>query len=171
MHLIRKKFQRKGMLFFMLLLVFSVEAESMSLLFNPEEEVVVCSPMKGRITFNGESVAGAKVERFLKWKDEIGETDNTITDENGNFSLPIIKDKVKLSKISAFIMAQEIRVYFSGNTYPVWAKAKHDKGLYDELNGEPVNFTCELTDEFITVDAGKGMLITSCKWDSIKQKE
>lgn len=125
--------------------------------------------MKGRITFNGESVSGARVERFLKWKDETGEVDNTMTDENGNFSLPIIKDKVKLSKISTFIMAQEVRVYYSGNTHPKWAKAKHGKGLYGELDGEPVNFTCELTDEFVTVDAGEGMLITSCKWSSIKK--
>ncbi len=143
----------------------------MSLFNKPEEEVVVCSPMEGKITYKNEPVSGAKIERFLKWKDDVGETDVAYTDKAGNFKLSEIKDTVTLSKISTFVMAQEIRVYYSGNEYPIWAKAKWDKGIYGELNGIPVNFRCELTDEFITVEAGEGMLITSCKWDSIKSKE
>lgn len=154
-----------------LLVAYSLEGISMSLLNHPEEEVVVSSPMEGKITFNHAPAVGAKIERWLKWKDDVGETDTTITDENGNFSFPIIKDKVILSKISTFVMAQEIRVYFNGNEYPIWAKAKWDKGMYGELNGVPVNFRCELTDAFIAVEAGEGMLGTSCKWDKIKTKE
>ena len=141
----------------------------MSFLYHPEEEIVICSPMEGRITFNGAPAAGAKLERFVKWKDEDGQTDTTFTDGNGYFRFPIIKEKAKLPKLSQFVIGQEIHVYFNGDKYPVWAKAKREKGLYGELDGSPVNFRCDLTDELAPVDAGKGMLLTSCKWDSIEK--
>lgn len=158
-------------LIFIILTVYSVEGFSMSFLNHPEEEVVVSSPLEGKITFNGAPVAGAKIERLLVWKDDVGETDTAITDKDGNFNFPLIKDRVTLSKISTFVMHQEIRVYYEGVEYPIWAKAKSDKGLYGELNGMPVNLRCELTDDFVAVKAGEGLFGTSCKWDSIKIKE
>lgn len=146
----------------------------MSLLYHPEQEIVVCSPMEGRISYKGTPVSGAKVERFLKWKDEQGRKDSVVTDEHGNFSLPIVKESAKLPKLSQLVIAQEIRVYLNAENYLIWAKAKRDKGLYDELNGQPINFRCELTDEPTLYDSGDesgGTLITSCKWDSIQGKE
>lgn len=165
------KFYISIFLSFAIFASYSIEGVSMSLLNHPEEEVVVSSPMEGKITFNNKPVAGAKVERKLKWKDDTWETDTTTTDEQGNFSLPMVKDNVTLSKISTFVMAQEIRVYHEGTEYPIWAKAKHDKGIYGELDGRPSNFRCELTDAFIAVEAGEGMLGTSCKWDKIKPED
>ena len=158
-------------LIFIILTTCSLEGFTMSFLNHPEEEVVVSSPIEGKITFKNAPAAGAKIERLLKWKDDKGETDTTITDENGNFSLPVIKDKVTIGKVTTFVMAQEIRVYYKDVEYTIWYKAKSDKGLYGELDGIPVNFRCELMDEFISIDTGIDMLGTSCKWDSIKPKE
>lgn len=146
----------------------------MSLLHHPEEELVLCSPMEGKITHNGIPVVGAKVERLIKWKDDVGQTDATTTDENGFFTLSIVIEKAKLPKLTQFVVAQELRVFYKGSEYQIWAKAKREKGLFDELYGIPVNFRCELTDELSLVDTGddsSGMLLTSCKWDSIKKKE
>lgn len=164
----KKVLSIKPAILFIILIAWSLEGFSMSLLNKPEEEVVVFSPMEGKITFNNIPVEGAKVERFLKWKDDTGEKDTTTTDADGNFSFPIKTDKVILSKISTFVMSQEIRVYYKDNEYPVWAKAKWDKGLYGELDGIPANFRCELTDDLTRVEAGEGMTYTLCKWDSIK---
>ena len=133
-----------------------------------KHDVVICSPMEGVITYKDKPVSGAKVERWLKWKDEKGEKDYVITDNNGKFSLPIVEDTVSLSPVSQFVMAQEIQVYFKDKKVPIWAKAKHGKGLYDELGGEPKGFSCELTDEFKKVDVDNGMLITSCTWKIIE---
>lgn len=132
-----------------------------------EEEVVICSQMEGVITLNGKPVSNAKIERWLKWKDEEGEKDYFSTDENGRFDIPVKRDVVKLSAITQFVMAQEIRVFVDGVEYVIWAKAKREKGIYGELGGKPENFRCELSDEFVRVEAGEGMLVTSCKWDSI----
>lgn len=151
-----------------LLVAYSLEGVSMSLLSHPEEEVVVSSPMEGKITFNNAPAAGAKIERLLKWKDDVGETDTTITDENGNFSLPIIKDKVTLSKISTFVMAQEIRVFYDGKEYLIWTMGKRSKKKYGELGGKPTNFRCELTDEDRPMRLERALLVTTCKWEMIE---
>ena len=132
-----------------------------------EEEVVIFSPMQGQITLNGKPVSNARIERYLKWKDEEGERDYFETDGDGWFEIPVKQDVVKLSTISQFVVAQEIRVFIDDVEYPIWAKAKREKGLFDELEGKPVNFRCELMDDFARVEAGRGTLLTSCKWDSI----
>lgn len=150
------------------LLVYLSEGVAGSMFSKAEEEVVIFSPMQGIITMNGEPVPNARIERWLKWKDEEGEKDYFSTDEQGRFSIPIKKDVVTLSTISQFVMAQEVRVFVDGVEYPIWAKAKRDKGLYGELGGEPEGFKCELLDEFVRVNAEEGILMTLCKWDSIK---
>jgi len=174
-----------SLLFFIPITVYSLEGASMSLLYKPKEEIVVSSPMEGHITFKGKPAIGAKVERKLIWKDQEGETDFVITDDNGWFSFPIVKDVVKLSKISEFVMYQDLNVYFNGQKYEIWGMGKNSKVEYGELGGKPVNFRCELTDEIdyrIELDPiepsetgrdyeiDRGLLGTSCKWDSIETK-
>ena len=132
-----------------------------------EEEVVIFSPMEGLITLNGEPVPDAKIERWLKWKDEEGEKDYFVTDKQGRFSIPIKKDVVTLSTISQFVMAQEVRVFVDGVEYPIWILSKGSKVIFGELGGVPVNFRCELTDELVRVEVEDGLLGTSCKWDLI----
>ena len=132
-----------------------------------EEEVVIFSPMEGSITLNGDPVPNAKIERWLKWKDEEGEKDYFSTDENGHFSIPVKKDIVKLSTISTFVMAQEVRVFIDDDKYDIWSLAKRSKVEFGELGGKPANFRCELTDDLVRVEVDDGLLGTSCKWDSI----
>ena len=158
---------------YLVLLAYSLEGVSMSLLTRPEEEVVLCSPMEGRITFEGKPAVGAKIQRFIKWKDQVGEYDTVFTNDKGKFFLPEIKKKVKLNKIATFAVAQEVRVLYMGIEYPIWVKSKREKGIYGELGGQPVNFRCELTDDLVPIElgdeavGGSGLLASSCKWDSI----
>ncbi len=132
-----------------------------------EEEVVIFSPMIGKITLNGKPVSKAKIERWLKWKDEEGERDYFATDESGQFSIPIKKDFVRLSSISQFVMAQEVRVFVGGEKFDFWIMSKRNKDEFGELGGKPVNFRCELTDDLVRVEVDDGLLGTSCTWDSI----
>ena len=153
------------------LTAYSLAGFTMSLFSKSEEEVILCSPIEGIITFKGKPVADIKIDRWLKWKDETGENDSTYTDNKGQFSLPVKKEILKGNALSQFVVAQEIRANHNKVEYPIWAKAKRAKEMFGELDGRPVNFRCELTDELVRVDAGRGTLMTSCKWDSIKTKE
>ena len=133
-----------------------------------EEEVVLCSPMDGRLTLNGKPVANAKIERLLIWKNEKGETDVFSTDSQGYFSLPIKKDTVKLSKIAQFVVTQEVRVFVDGQEYLIWTMGKSSKEEYGELDGKPVNLRCELSDDDQPMRLEDALLVTKCKWDSIE---
>jgi hypothetical protein len=58
-------------------------------------------------------------------------------------------------------------VHIQDEKLPIWAKSKRKKGLYGELDGVQQNMKCDLTDDLLRLEMGEGMLITSCKWDSI----
>ena len=135
-----------------------------------EEEVVIFSPMQGQITLNGKPVSNARIERYLKWKDEEGERDYFETDGDGFFQLSIRKDIVTLSAFSTFVMSQEIRVYVDDNEYLIWTMGKGSTVKFGELGGRPVNFRCELNDKPVRVEVTDGLLGTSCKWDSIDKQ-
>ncbi len=139
----------------------------MSLFTHPEEEIVLFSEMKGHITFNGKPVAGATIERWIKWKDEKGEKDTFTTGDDGSFYLPTIKVKAKLPKLAQFVVTQEIHVFYQNKKYPVWAKSKREKHEYSELDGIPVNFHCDLSDDLVPVKTKHGLLVTNCKWEKI----
>ncbi len=143
----------------------------MSFFSHPEKEVVISSPFEGKITFKGEPATGAKVLRTLTWKDEKGETDTTMTDGQGYFKLPIVKDKVTVSKLTQFIMSQTIRVFYNGQEYVIWTMGKGSTENYGELGGKPVNFRCELTNDRERIEVEDGLLGTVCVWDSIELKE
>lgn len=153
----------------LILTAYSFEGSTMSFLNKPEEEVVLCSPMEGVITFENTPVAGVKVERLIKWKDDIGETDSVITDKNGHFSFPIKNDTVKLGKLSQFVISQDITVYYQENEFNIWSIGKSSKVEFGELGGKPVNFRCELTDEEVPHRLDNALLLTKCKWDSIEK--
>ena len=139
-----------------------------SMFFRDPEQVVIASPLSGHITYNGTPAAGATVTRHLVWKDEAGEDETTVTDETGYFELPVKTDVVKISKISQFVMSQKIYVDYQGREYLVWAMGKGSKEMYGELGGEPVNLSCELTADDTPMRLEDALLVTKCRWDSLK---
>ncbi len=142
----------------------------MSLLSHPEEEIVLSSPFEGVITLNNKPVSGAKVIRTLTWFETENTTDSTVTDTSGHFKLEAVKKNLKLSKLGEFVISQDMMVQYDGKEYSIWAKAKWDKGMYGELDGHPVGFRCELTNEFKLIEGGDGQLGTLCTWSELKDK-
>ena len=146
----------------------AIEGVTMSLFSKKEEEVVLFSEMEGHITLNGEPVKNVKIERRINWKDDIGETDYVTTDDKGYFLLPEIKQMIKLSGFTQFVVGQEIKIETNGNEYFIWSMGKRTKNKYGELNGKPKNFKCELNDDDQPHRLESGLLMTKCKWDSIE---
>lgn len=152
----------------LLLAAFTLEGVSMSFFSKAEEEVVLFSEMKGHITFNGEPVKSVKIERDIKWKDDVGEKDYIETDEKGYFLLKELKANAKLSPLSQFVVSQELTVFYGSERFIIWSMGKLSKEQFGELGGIPVNLRCDLNDEQVRVEIDNGLLGTSCKWDSIK---
>jgi hypothetical protein len=142
---------------------------SMSILFG--KEVVLFSPLEGRITLNGVPAANAEIILSLKWKDDIGESEKFFTDEQGRFSLPLRKTKVRLPPLAEFVISQSIFVKYANQEFQIWGRTKRGTAIYDELGGIPINFRCELTDEIDYIDVPDGLFGTACKWDTIEKKD
>lgn len=149
------------------LVTFAFEGVSMSLFKKNEEEVVLFSKMEGHITYKGKPVSNAKIERRVNWKDDIGEKDYFETDDKGYFLLPEIRENIKLSGLTQFVVGQEIKVLHKDKEYYIWNMGKMSKNKYGELGGKPINFRCDLKDDAVRVEVEHGLLGTSCKWDSI----
>lgn len=134
------------------------------------EDVCVFSAMEGTITFQGKPAVGAKVTLIVRWKDEKGETETTVTDEKGRFSLPVMNRVLRQLFPAEFVAHQSIFVHYQGQEYHIWEMSKRDGGEYEEFGGRPVNLRCEITDELsYDVEIKRGLLVTSCVWDSINE--
>lgn len=138
----------------------------MSMLFG--KEVVLSSPLEGTLTFDGKPAANAEIIRILKWKDDVGETESYFANEQGHFSLPLKKAKVRIPPLAEFVISQTILVRHEGQEIQIWGRTKRGTEIYNELGGRPVNFRCELTDEIEFIDVSDGLFGTSCKWDNLE---
>ncbi len=156
---------------FIVLAQFPLEGASMSL-FSTSKEVVLCSPMEGLLTFEGKPVSGVKIERRLKWYDGDESADDfVVTDNNGRFNLPIVKQELKVSGYVQFVVSQEIVALYRDEEILIWAMGKSSKIEYGELGGKPVDLRCELSsDKIITRDYNTPMM-TRCTWDSLEPWE
>jgi hypothetical protein len=153
---------------FLLILLYSTKGVSMS--FFSGTDVVLFSPMEGKMTFEGKPAAGAKIVRTIIWKGDEGETDIFYTSEDGTFTLPIKRANVRIPMLAEFVLTQEVSVFYADQEFTIWVKRKEELGKYGELNGKPTNFRCELTDEEVYLEDFNGLFTTSCKWDSIEKQ-
>jgi hypothetical protein len=153
---------------FLIISIYSMEGLAMSLF--SRTDVVLFSPMEGKMTFEGKPAANAKIVRTIIWKGDEGETDVFYTAEDGTFKLPIKRAKVRIPLLAEFVLTQEVSVFYNDQEFSIWVRSKSDLGEYGELGGKPKNFRCELTDKRVRLEEFWGLFGTSCKWDSIEKQ-
>lgn len=140
----------------------------MSIFFG--KEVVLFSPLEGRFTFGGQPAHNAEIVRVVKWKDDTGETEAYSADQQGHFSLPLKKTKVRTSPFSELVITQSVFVRYAGKEIQIWGRTKRGAELYGELGGKPINLRCELADEVEHLQMQEGLFGTLCKWDGLDVK-
>lgn len=150
---------------FLLLSILPIVGVAMTMFSGKTEKVVLFSPINGRLTFQGKPASGAKIIRWVAWKDKIGVEDIFYADENGNFQLPLKSENLRITGLAQLVVHQKIEVAFNGTEYQIWGNGKMEKELFTEFGGEPQNLSCELTQEPDRVDTKTGWVVTSCIWD------
>jgi len=60
-------------------------------------------------------------------------------------------------------------VFYDSKEYSIWSMGKMSKHKYGELEGKPINFHCELTDEETPIRFENTYLLTACQWDKIEK--
>lgn len=138
----------------------------MSLFFGGEKsEIVVFSPLEGRLLFKGDPAPNADISVWISWKDKKGETLHYKTDENGYFSIPQKTALYKDNALVQLVITQEITVEYGGENHLIWTLSKTDGGLNVEFGGEPKNLTCELTEGLNTIRTDEVLMGTKCNWE------
>lgn len=144
----------------------------MSFFGGEKTEVVLFSPLEGKLTYKGEPAAGAVLNIWIAWKDQQGETSQFKADDNGYFSIPANIVEHKANPLAQISIAQSITVNYNGNDYLIWKAGKSSTHLYGELGGRPENVVCELTKEEMDAHLDSALLETSCVWSGlVKEKE
>lgn len=142
----------------------------MSLFFGGEKkEVVLFSPLEGKLTYQGTPLANAKIKMRISWKDQKGETFYYSTRADGSFEIPSHKSAFKESPLAQLVIRQELYVEHGGNEYEFWIMSKMDPAEFTELGGEPLEMVCEITDELTTVRGINSLGGVCCKWKALNK--
>jgi hypothetical protein len=132
------------------------------------EKVCIFSGFEGRLTYKGEPAAGARIVRHVNWKDQKGESDETVTDENGRFSFPAKWATLRQVLPSQFTANQNITVHYSDQEFLIWTSVKLRKDEYSEFGGQPVDLRCEISQELERVESNNPrseVVGTNCRWE------
>lgn len=138
----------------------------MSLLFGTE--VVLFPAMEGTLTFQGQPAANAKIVVHVFWKDDIGEEEVFFANDDGKFSIPAKRRKVRIPPLAEFVVTQQIKVVYEEEDYVIWSKAALGTDEYGGLGGAIKNIRCELTRKRERQEDFDGLFSTSCEWEVAK---
>lgn len=110
-------------------------------------KVCVFSKVKARITVNGEPLKNTVVIRKWEWREL--RQDRTTTDENGYFTLPAVFERSIVNRALPIelVIAQGIYVETEGEVKKIWSNSKREPEENAELGGQPINLSCELTND------------------------
>ena len=120
-------------------------------------KVCLFSPVKGKVVLKGQPVVGAVIERSYDWTWGNKEgSDETTTDQNGEFTLPAIHGTMILGSMLPHepMIEQTINIQYLGNTYEAWYTHKRDYSengelVYSENNNltyGKIDIFCDLVD-------------------------
>ena len=122
------------------------------------------SGISGVIRLDGKPAAGAQIKRRAKQNRWI--TDETVSDENGYFTLPPMFYSTILNVLpQEFAVTQVIEVIYEGNTYKMWSGVKRRREENAESRGKPLVVECELISEEKLITVNNGPIFSLCTWD------
>lgn len=113
-------------------------------------KVSLCSKVEGVILRDGAPVENVKVKRNFNWHWGNKKNSQTVlTDSDGRFRFSEETTSSLTAKLIPHepVIEQKIVFTLDGVDYDGWFYTKHNYDNNGELNGKPLNFTCELSEE------------------------
>ncbi|MCO1332924.1 hypothetical protein MO867_01100 [Microbulbifer sp. OS29] len=129
-----------------------------------KDEVFLFSPVNGYLTYEKEPASNTSVKRLVECDGKSYE-DVTITDSYGHFSFEPLKKFEKNFLPKEFVSHQKIIVNHNGKDYLIWETVKRSEELNSELEGQKLDFKCEITDEYKFTHMTFNSIGTNCKWE------
>lgn len=156
----------KILAFIFLSVVFVSGCFSMGSLSTLKKEVVLMSPLEGRLTYQGQALKNTAMDVVIVLPGGDEKSFQYKTDEDGFFKIPALYDRMYIGPMTEFAVSQFIDVDFNGAKTTIWSAGKRDPGLYAERNPprKAVGVTCDLSGETKRYKEGAGYIKTKCHW-------
>lgn len=120
---------------------------------------------------DGKPLPNTTLIRRLKWNgNDDGLVEEFITDDKGQFSLPIHEEQLSLG-LTQFVSSAKIEVNIAGQLYDVWYNNKFRPDIYAETDGKVQDLFCDLGSEEIVVSADLSRIMTVCRWKNMPESE
>jgi len=148
----------------LILFIIYIPSQGNAMAFLNSLKACTFSEMQINLTADGKPAAGAKVIRSVNWKEEI--VDTFTADDSGQVKLPAMhQNSITQVMPVEFVSSQVIHVEYEGNDYKIWVYGKRDPGENSEMNGQPFDLSCELSDEPKIQRMFDSILKTSCTFN------
>lgn len=131
------------------------------------------SPLTGTLLKEGKPLHNIAIKVKILMPDGEERWSEHVTNNQGEFSLPIVKDTMTLGPMTEFAVNQYAYVMDGENQVNFWYAGKQNPDLHGEFQFEPAvleGLTCDINDEPTTDGLEEeGAIITLCKWKNIKR--
>lgn len=157
-----------------LLFLATLPGACMPLPLNPfKKEVILMSPLEGTLLKGGKPLKNMEITVKILMPNGEERWSEHFTNNEGEFSLPMVKDTMTLGPMTEFAVSQYAYVMDGDNPINFWYAGKQNPVLHGEFQFEPAELeglTCDIDDEPSTDGLEEeGAIITSCKWKNIRR--
>jgi len=128
------------------------------------DQATLFSAMAGVITMDGKPAANVRLVRTVDYDKK--ETDETTTDELGNFEFPAVRQHIRLKFLPReFVVSQSIKAYYEGTEYELWEGVKRNASENSESRGKSLVVSCDLLSEEKHIRVDGAPYFSLCTWD------
>ncbi|MCK7598883.1 transthyretin-like family protein [Microbulbifer sp. CAU 1566] len=129
------------------------------------KEVYLFSNVSGKLTYENKPASNTTVRRLVEVDGKHYE-DTVQTDSEGLFSFEALTKKDRAILPKEFVSHQKLIAEHDAKDILIWETVKRSEEENAELEGKPLNFTCELTDETRFIHMMLHSIGTNCSWDN-----
>lgn len=131
---------------------------------------VIFSPMEGVLMQNGKPLANTSITRRLRWNgNDEGLVEEFVTDEQGQFSLPIHEETLALGMLNQFVGKADLEIETENGKDYLWTSSKFFPEIYSETGGQISELICDIESEEIAVPMGPSSILTKCRWTNMPE--
>lgn len=135
-----------------------------------KENYVIFSPLEGVLMQGGKPLPNTKIIRKLRWNgNEEGLVEEFLTDNNGNFSLPIHEEELSLNMLSQFVGKADLEFETEAERDYIWSSGKFSAEIFTETAGEISGLVCDIEAEEIAVPMSPLPILTKCRWKNMPE--
>ena len=131
-------------------------------------KLCMASAISGTLTYQGKPLANAQIIRKVtKPYRESFKTYTYQTDENGQFSVPVVYMYSFLGQFlpMEFVASDRLSVMYEGKLFEFWHAVRRQPNENVEARGKPVNLLCSVDQEVSRIEINSNLVQSYCTWD------